>query len=279
MFADWHRLLPDEDYRFHMGLRPGDGTRYFAASPEAADVLRQRADLLGQVPDSCLLLPPGAGANSALHETLALLSGWTGTVLIGTAEAGRLLEPDWLVLAPDAEGALRVAAGAVCFPSSWSLPEKAGLRVSEVHSVVPALNDSLAGRIDTFLSRLNAGAAWERENWGLSAHPERDHHPRHRLPALNEHATVAKTWLRLERQLFARLPSGGVLFAIRVSSHRLEELCALPGLAAKLARALATMPAAVADYKGISAARGPLLKMLAEKFPLQSIPPALISRL
>ena len=85
------------------------------------------------------------------------------------------------------------------------------------------------------------------------------------------------TWLRLERQLFARHPGGGVIFAIRVSSHLLAELRALPGIAARLSRAHATMPAEIANCKGITAARGRLLEMPAEKFPLQSNPPALIS--
>lgn len=277
MFADWHRLLPDEEYRFHMGLRPGDGGKFFAATAESSDILRQRAGLLEEAPGPCLLLPENEGAESSLREALALMSGWRGVPLASAVEAGKMLEPDWLILSPDADGALRVSAGAVCFPSGWSLPEKAGLRVSEVHGVVPALNDALAGRIDMFLSRLIAGAAWERENWGLSAHAARDHHPRHRLPALNESATLESTWLRLEQQLFARLPCGGVLFAIRVSSHRLDELCGLPAIASRLARAVSTMPADIAEYKGIAAARARLVDFLTAKFPLQSIPAALIS--
>ena len=262
MFADWHRLLPDEDYRFHMGLRPGDGGKFFAATAESGDILRQRVALLDEAPESCLLLPEGEAAESSLREALTLMSGWTGNNLAGAADAGNMLEPDWLTLSPAADGVLRVSAGAVCFPSGWSLPEKAGLRVSEIHGVVPALNDSLAGRIDMFLSRLITGAAWERENWGLSAHAVLDHHPRHRLPALTAEAALEASWLRLEQQLFSRLPGGGVLFAIRVSSHRLDELCALPGIAGRLARALATMPEDVASYKGLAAARGRLVQLL-----------------
>ncbi len=262
MIADWHRLLPDEDYRFHMGLRPGDGAGFFAAAAERDAILRQRAALLHEAPESCLLLPGCERSAATLHEALACMSGWTGAVLAGAAEAGEMLAPDWLILSPDGAGALRVSAGAVCFPSSWSLPEKSGLRVSEIHGVVPGLNDSLARRIDTFLSRLTGGTAWERENWGLSAHAALDHHPRHRLSSLNEEAALNTTWLRLERQLFARLPGGGVLFAIRVSSHRVDELCALPGIAARLARALSTMPADVAAYKGLAAARDRLVQLL-----------------
>ena len=55
---------------------------------------------------------------------------------------------------------------------------------------------------------------------------------------------------------------GGVLFAIRVSSHRVDELCVLPGIAARLARALTTMPADVATYKGLAAARDRLVQLL-----------------
>ena len=264
MFADWHRVLPDEDYRFHMGLRPGDGGRFFAPSTEGEGILSERVTLLEKTPAYCLLLPPREEDVATLHEALALMSSWSGVAVTGAAEAGRLLEPDWLTLSPDAGGVLLVTAGAVCFPSSWSLPEKAGLRVSEVHGVVPRLNDSLGSRIDTFLGRLTAGAAWERENWGLSAHSALDHHPRHRRSPLHDAATLDTTWLRLERQLFARLTGGGVLFSIRVSSHRVDELCMMPGIAARLGRALATMPADVASYKGLAAARHRLVQLLKE---------------
>ena len=45
--------------------------------------------------------------------------------------------------------------------------------------------------------------------------------------------------------------------------HRLDELCTIPGIASRLARALATMPADIAAYKGFSASRPQLVQRLA----------------
>jgi hypothetical protein len=69
-------------------------------------------------------------------------------------------------------------------------------------------------------------------------------------------------WLRLEEQLFAGLGSGGVLFAIRVTSHRLDEVARVGGAAAGLAEALRTMTEPVAEYKGVAAAREGLAGLL-----------------
>lgn len=74
MFADWHRLLPDEDYRFHIGLRPGDGAKFFAATAENGNIPGQRATLLDEAPGFCLLLPEGETVKATLREALALMS-------------------------------------------------------------------------------------------------------------------------------------------------------------------------------------------------------------
>jgi hypothetical protein len=253
MPVDWLRILPDGDYRFHMGLRQGSGAEFFAPSADASSVRVLRKALLTEALEAYAVLP--SPAPPAMQETLDLLSGWTGQALPDALTAAGYCEPDWLILTPDAEGVLRVAAGVVCFPSSWSLPEKAGLPVSEVHGPVPGLNTSLARSIDTFLARLAPGSVWLRDNWGLSAHASLDHHPRHHLPPLDAGATLDSAWLRLEQQLFARLPGGGVLFSIRVSTHRLDVLAAIPDVARRLAGALETMPPEIAGYKGITAAR------------------------
>jgi hypothetical protein len=256
MSLNWLRLLPDEDYRFQMGLHPGDAAGFFAPSEHNRRILNLRAALLGAAPEEYLLAGPALAA-------LEALSTWCGTELPDILTAGRHCESDWVLLTPDSAGMLRVTAGVVCFPSSWSLREKAGLPVSEVHAPVPGLNAQLGRSIDTFLARLSPGVAWARDNWGLSADDMLDHHSRHPLPSLTEMATLETTWLRLERQLLVRLDDGSVLFGIRVSTHRLDELTTRePGVADRLARALKTMPEAIAHYKGAAAARAALVPLL-----------------
>ena len=253
---NWLRLFPDDDYRFQMGLRPGDAAAFFVGAQDDS-LLALRSQLVNEAGEEYVI----ESTSDAAMEAVEMLSTWTSRPLENVMSAARTCGADFLVLEPDASGILRVAAGAVCFPSSWSLREKVGLRVSEVHAPVPGLNADMERRIDTFLERLAPGTAWERENWGLSADDILDHHPRRTVPPLTEHASLATTWLRLERQLFLRL-NHGVLFGIRVSTHRLDELAANDGVAPRLARAVTTMPTAVAEYKGLTAARASLSAQL-----------------
>lgn len=171
-------------------------------------------------------------------------------------------EPDWVILSPDTESEPVVLAGEVVFPSMWSLPEKLGLPLSSVHAPVPGLQRAIGAGIQSFLARIDSGAEWERENWGLSAHQEMNNHPARCLPGLTAKARLDTTWVRLESQFFTRLPQTQcLLFGIRVTHHRLDELAALPGMAEGITRALRTMPDAVARYKGLALARDILARL------------------
>src|SRR5690606_34211742 len=64
---------------------------------------------------------------------------------------GESWEPDFVLLRPEEDGAFRVVAGCVCFPSSWSLAEKIGHPMEFVHGVVPGLNAALGQQINSFL--------------------------------------------------------------------------------------------------------------------------------
>lgn len=270
---NWLRLFPDRDFRWSMALQTGDGRDFFSASAFSAESTALRRKALAECPEYYAVLPDSEAG--AIGEALELISGFAGRPFADAWEAGAGLEPDWVILRPDAAGIFHVVAGVVCFPSFWSLPEKAGRSMLEVHGPVPGLNDELARQIDTFLGRLAVGAEWERENWGLSADAEMDHHPRHPRPPLTDLADLESTWLRMERQLFVRLPGGGLLFGIRVSTHRLDQLCgANPHLAPRLARALETMPDAVARYKNLGhQVRSGIVRILREcEVPLDQAP-------
>lgn len=288
MLHDWQRLFPEADYRFQMSLRPGDEARFWKAGPDVAAVLRERRRWLAERPGLfTALLPEGAGCVAEAIERLARfmgdeardLSGDTGTPIAGRdpgcekrSEQGSLdplialggqIEPDWVVLSSDAGRDFPIVGGVVVFPSSWALAEKIGRPLHEVHQPAPGVNASLGKSISTFLSRLQPGVAWERENWGLAADDALNHHPEVQHARLDGSARLDTTWLRLERQILLRLPlTGGILFGIRVSNHRLDALATIPGLAPRLARALTTMPEDIACYKGLAQARFPLAALL-----------------
>lgn len=237
-----------------MLLRPVQARDFWGRQDETGKVLAERARWLNEGKENYVAcLPAGA---EAMAEALEFMAGAAG-------DGGDFLEPDWVVLSGEAGAGYPMVGGAVVFPSSWSLPEKLGKPLAEVHGPVPGLQENLGRSISRFLDRLAVGASWERLNWGLSANGELNHHPRRGLPGLTGEATLETTWLRLERQFLTRLPvSGAILFGIRVTVHRLDELALQPRVASGLAGALSTMTREVAAYKGLTEAGGVLSRML-----------------
>ncbi len=268
MIADWNRIFPDADHRWIMGLRQADSNADFFADADPTGAVRaERRHWLSE--DSAkyaALLPEG---EPALHETVELAMSLGATIdsklshFDQVLQLGRLWEPDFVWMHPGPDGAFRVAGGVVCFPSSWALTDKIGLPISQVHEVVPGLNDSLGRSIDTFLTKQVPGVSWRRENWSLSRAADLNQHtsrPRRRLDAT---ITADEVWIRLEHQLLLKLPrSGSVFFGIRIQIVPLPVVIADRLAAVRFARILATISDAAADYKNISPARDALIAML-----------------
>ena len=257
MQLDWSRLFPSGEFRFHMGLRPGDAPAFFVGTAEGCELLAERGRWLDAAPgDYAGLLPDGA---DLLGEAAELAAKWgveTGGAL---NDLGRVWEPDFVLLNSE----LRVLGGVVCFPSAWALPEKLGRTLDETHGPVPGLNAALAPRIHAALGKLAPGAAWERENWGLARDAERNHHPARPRRRLDESISVGEVWLRVERQCLVRMPrTGGLLFGIRLVILPLAEVLAQSEAAAGLRRGLESMPEDMAKYKGVARARATLLEWL-----------------
>ncbi|MEO7599343.1 MAG: heme-dependent oxidative N-demethylase subunit alpha family protein, partial [Opitutus sp.] len=157
----------------------------------------------------------------------------------------------------------RLSGGALCFPTGWALTEKLGHPLEFIHGVVPGLNAALASPIDQFLSRMKPGGAFLRDNWGISATEALNQHPAMRLPAPDAPVALDRLWLRVEHQALVALPlSRGIIFGIRISNHRLDQLREDAELSSGLARALSTMPAPMAAYKRLSDIRHELVAAL-----------------
>lgn len=247
MTPDWLRLFPDADYRLSMGLRPGDAWQYWRDWDDTGALSAERQRWLKKAPEHY------SGGLSESQEARDEAPSWMQTF-------SSQPEPDWVLMSSASETEPVVIAGEVVFPSAWSLPEKIGLPMSGVHDPVPGLQKQIGSGIQTFLSRLEAGAAWERENWGLAADAELNHHPARAVPRLTPESRPETTWIRLEHQFLTRLPvSRCILFGIRVTCHRLDSVAALPGLRSRIHRALTTMPEPIAHYKGLSSCRHTLL--------------------
>ncbi len=271
-------LFTEEDYRFHMGLRRGVAAEFFQPTAQHDAFAEERRRWLRNEPQTYSAFLPESEA--LLDECVALASDWRSITpeqhaslfalnapLERGLRLGEILEPDFLLLRPDAAGRFQLVGGCVCFPSSWNLAEKMGHPLEFIHGPVPGLNVQLSRQIDAFLARLTSGTAWLRHNWGLSRSPELNQHPSRPLPRLDDSVTLAEVWLRVEQQALVALPAScGVLFAIRITMHSLAEVKQDATTAERLARALRTMAAEVTAYKGLATARERVAELLGQPF-------------
>ena len=262
---DLRSLFPDADYRHHLGLKRGDLQQFFAPTAEHDSIIAERRHWIAESPAEYLVATDDA--EPVIAETAAVL----GVDLNGASDSlgqltaiGTSVEPDIVLLKRAGDGVFRVVGGCVCFPSSWSLPEKLGMPLDHVHSIVPNLNATIGQPISRFLDKLQPGAAWERSNWGLSAVPDRNQHPGRQLPRLTPAINSENVWLRVEDQILAFLPqSKGLLFGLRITTQSFAHLRSrIPAAAAGLRRALETMPEEMARYKNIAPVRAQLVQLL-----------------
>ena len=177
--------------------------------------------------------------------------------------AAKLVQEDLVLMRKGGSG-WRLAAATLSFPSSWSLREKFGKPMHEIHAPVPGFGAGTrnAGLIERMFDNLRTWHPVKRFNWsiytdGALYHPassgERDVRPEH-------------AFLRVERQTLRKMPvSGDILFTIRIFLDPLLALQNLPNaqvLAASLASQLMALDVEQLAYKGLAANRDALVERL-----------------
>ena len=183
-----------------------------------------------------------------------------------------LLIPDDLVLMRRGEDGWRLAAASLSFPSAWSLAEKFGRPMHEVHAPVPGFSAGTrnAELITRMFDNLRPETPMIRWNWSLFGddrlhHPEGGHPER---PRFGDGTSISHAFLRVERQTLTRLSdSGDIVFTIGIHVDPLEALSSMADGALR-ARALhaqiAALSAEQVAYKGLTLERRLLLERLTE---------------
>lgn len=273
-------------FRLDMGLQPLQEHEWIEVDREyAAQVARKRV-LLEERPTEVFGALPGS--EEASREVLELLSNYvcaqfpdwfqrTGSklqakIIAQSIElpareahplvcAARFVQEDLCVLERAADGALKLTAAVVCFPSRWVLSEKLGRTLSEIHAPVPFYAEQLGAPVDRFVARFRTGQPVWRVNWNVHDSPEL-FQPRTPprpadAPPLTAQNAGEQLWLRVERQTLRRLPrSNAVLFTIRTYVYALSALVRTTQDAAQLLEALRALPAETVGYKGQAVWRG-----------------------
>ena len=129
--------------------------------------------------------------------------------------AARLTQMDICIL-QDAGDEHALTAGAMCFPSSWSLPEKLGRSLASIHSPVDEYDARIATSVQRMFKAIRPEQPLWRANFLIYTDPDL-HQPR--VEGLSKPmAPHAPRYVRVERQSFRRLPStGAVVFGIHTS--------------------------------------------------------------
>jgi hypothetical protein len=276
---------------FAIGLAPFDVRDWIEIDDRLEAELASKQRILAEEgPEAFAALP---GAEAAQAEVLAMLVAHLaarfpaiyrregdairappGDRLVSLAgeppllTASRLVQEDLLLMLREPD-AWRLAAGSLCFPSTWRLSEKLGRPLEAIHAPVPGYPGQMASRVARIFDRLDAEAPLQRYNLSIYGdarlrHAETRQAPGERFP--REHPILDRAHVRVERQTLRKLPiSGAILFTVRV---RIDPLAALarradgPALARALHEHFAALTPAELDYKGLTEARERLLGVL-----------------
>jgi dimethylamine monooxygenase subunit A len=145
----------------------------------------------------------------------------------------QLVSEDLVLLHREQDEPYRMVAGCVCFPSNWSLAEKLGKTVQEIHEPVTELNALIGSRIDMFLDRMKPERPQTRSNFLINFDPTLSQIPNlyaaniEDRPSLNADTIGELLWLRSERETFMKLPlSNDILFTLRTYQMRVCDLSA-----------------------------------------------------
>lgn len=190
--------------------------------------------------------------------------------------ASRLVQEDLILMRRGPDG-WRLAAGSLCFPSSWMLLEKFGKPLHEIHAPVPGFGQGtrMAELIERMFDKFAAGNPVYRFNWSIQSGDalylplsdgQRVERAELRPSKFPNGDISAHAFIRVERQTLRKLPrSGDVLFTIRIYLDPLDTLARQPDykqLATAFAMQLTGLDASQLDYKGLTADRDRLVEML-----------------
>lgn len=257
-FLDAH--LAEKERLFSLDL-----PAVFRAEHATDDAQREVLDL---VADNLKRFHPRTYAFERASATI----GETGRTIVLNEEpalltASKLVQEDLVIMRSGPDG-YRLVAASVCFPSSWRLSEKIGRSMSGIHAGVPDFNGARMGQVVARLfENLTTDQLVCRFNWSI--YPDANlHHPMPEgIPFTVTDETLARLFLRVERQTLRRLAgSGDILFTIRIHHDPLAMLAEQDDrkrIASDLRGQLLKLTEDQLDYKGMIRARDEIAATLA----------------
>ncbi len=257
-WRDW--FVIGDDLGFYLAekqrLEAAHGDKVFMAEPATEDaqseVLSLIADhLVARYPDRYCGSGDGVevvGANECASPS--------GARSVPLRRAAHLVPDDLAIMRRDETG-WRLVAASLCFPSSWSLAEKFGKPLQQVHAPVPEFGEGTrnGSLIERIFDNLKPELPVWRQNWSIYPDAELHHPARQSKIDADAGEALGAAFLRRERQTLRKLPaSGDILFTIRIVIDPLEAVAAMPGGPQALSRIrgqIDAMTPAQRAYKGL----------------------------
>ncbi|OOG72538.1 NADH dehydrogenase [Sinorhizobium sp. A49] len=275
---------------FTIGLTQLDPDRWIEPDDQIQHYLNQKAHLLAQSRGAVFVAEDGT--EQAQNEVLQILSDYLPTrypdiycrqdnlMIVGGRRvalsgddalviAGSLIQDDLAIMQRSDRG-WRLGAAYIAFPSSWSLAEKFGRTMDEIHAPVPGFGDGTrnAELIARMFDNLPPGRFVERFNWAVNVDGSL-HLPKSKSESLSATATELteeSAFIRIERQTLRKLPeTGAIVFTIRIYSDPLSLLRQREDaatLALAFVEQLRALDLPQAAYKGLVSKRDALISAL-----------------
>ncbi len=263
---------------FTIGLEPLDPAEWLEIDAHRAAHLAEKAALIASDRDAVFRADPDS--LPAQQEAAALIRSFLFARGIAAEEEVKLGEPPLLAISQHVQedlilmrrdgAAWRLSAGALCFPSSWSLAEKFGQSMAVIHEEVPGFH----GRMEHVVGRIFDSLRPEQPVWRLNWAIYGDDLLRHDgfIPPEERFASnmpiADQAFIRVERQTLRKLPlSGAILFTIRIHLDPMAALARHPRrreLALGLREQVLGLDHDQLDYKGMTESRDRLAAALAE---------------
>lgn len=190
--------------------------------------------------------------NTKTGESFAIGDENSATDPLETAV--RLAMEDLSILLKNEEGEYYLAASATLFPVGWTVQDRIGWTISQMHGPVPEWKDKIGHSVNKFFCRLTPESPMERSNYFLETKkPDEDlGDTLFRPTALNVDQpglSIDDILLRQERQTFRRLPrTEALIFSVKTTLNTFDEL-PVEQLQA-LATEIRSWPEDMAKYKG-----------------------------
>jgi hypothetical protein len=222
-WLDELRLEPGPPFQT-MGTHALDVRNWLLADSARDEQVARKRRLIAEVPE--LVIATSDASHEAAQEVRELVVAAIGADATGAPPGARaalvdaaLMVQEDLVVVQRVGDAWTVTAGVVCFPTHWTIEEKVGRPLAEVHEGVAHYDRELRDRVDRFHDRLTVDRPVWRRNWFVS--PTDELHlpvfpPGLVIPDMIE-PDGTPMWIRSERQTLRRLPrTDAILFTIRV---------------------------------------------------------------